>query len=460
MNPFQKIDPRDKEIEELRKENLQLKEIIQTLVAKISSLEERLSRYENPKNSRNSSIPPSHDYTRIPKTRSLREPSGKKPGGQPGHEGVTLEMVEKPDEVIEHIPQYCTCCGRDISHVHAELVESRQEVVLPVIQPIFIEHQTFQRKCICGKTVIADFPDGVTPGISYGHNIESLAAYLSARQFVPFHRLAEMFRYVFNTPISEGALVKAIDRVAKKAKPAYELIRKRVKMADVNGGDETGMKINGKKGWFWTMQGKLFTFIIASLNRGAQTLYQHFPNGFAFSVLVHDCWRCYFKVIAVAHQICLAHLLREFNHISECYKLKWAADFKQLLVETIAYKKTLLPLDYHKTLNQITEFEKRLTKLLEEPIHKKHPLAISLQNRLVKYRQHIFTFLYYHQVPPDNNGSERAIRNVKVKQKISGQFKSFNGAESFAILRSIIDTAIKNNLNPLHSLSQINALHL
>ena len=460
MNPFQKIDPRDKEIEELRKENLQLKEIIQTLVAKISSLEERLSRYENPKNSRNSSSPPSHDYTRIPKTRSLREPSGKKPGGQPGHEGVTLEMVEKPDEVIEHIPQYCTCCGRDISHVHAELVESRQEVVLPVIQPIFIEHQTFQRKCICGKTVIADFPDGVTPGISYGHNIESLAAYLSARQFVPFHRLAEMFRYVFNTPISEGALVKAIDRVAKKAKPAYELIRKRVKMADVNGGDETGMKINGKKGWFWTMQGKLFTFIIASLNRGAQTLYQHFPNGFAFSVLVHDCWRCYFKVIAVAHQICLAHLLREFNHISECYKLKWAADFKQLLVETIAYKKTLLPLDYHKTLNQRTEFEKRLTKLLEEPIHKKHPLAISLQNRLVKYRQHIFTFLYYHQVPPDNNGSERAIRNVKVKQKISGQFKSFTGAESFAILRSIIDTAIKNNLNPLHSLSQINALHL
>jgi transposase len=460
VNPFQKIDPRDKEIEELRKENQQLKEIIQTLIVRISSLEERLSRYENPKNSRNSSIPPSHDYSRIPKTRSLREPSGKKPGGQPGHEGTTLEMVEKPDEVIEHIPQFCTCCGRDISHVHAELVERRQEVVLPVIQPIYVEHQAFQRTCRCGNTVVADFPYGITPGISYGENVENLAAYMSARQFVPFQRLAEMFRYVFNTPISEGALVKVINRVAQKAIPAYELIRNRVKMADVNGGDETGMKINGKKGWFWTMQGKLFTFIIASLNRGAQTLYQHFPNGFAFSVLVHDCWRCYFKVVAVAHQICLAHLLREFNHINECYKLKWAADFKQLLVEAIAYKKTLLPADYHKTLNQRTEFENRLTKLLEEPIHKKHPLAVSLQNRLVKYRQHIFTFLYYHQVPPDNNGSERAIRNVKVKQKISGQFKSFTGAESFAILRSIIDTAIKNNLNPLHSLSQINALHL
>jgi transposase len=460
VNPFQEIDRLNKEVEELRKENQQLKEIIQTLLSKVASLEERLARYENPKNSRNSSIPPSHDYSRPPKTRSLREPSGKKPGGQPGHEGTTLEMVEKPDKIIEHIPQFCTCCGREMSQIHAELVERRQEVILPVIQPIYVEHQAFQKTCTCGNTVVADFPDGITPGISYGENVETLAAYLSARQFVPFHRLAEMFRYVFNTPISEGALVKVINRVAQKAIPAYELIRNRVKTADVNGGDETGMKINGKKGWFWTMQGKLFTFIIASLNRSAQTLYQHFPNGFAFSVLVHDCWRCYFKVAAIAHQICLAHLLREFNHISDCYKLKWATDFKKLLVETIAFKKTLLPEDYHKTLIQRTQFEERLTKLLQEHIKKKYPLALSLQNRLVKYRQHIFTFLYYHQVPPDNNGSERAIRNVKVKQKISGQFKSFTGAESFAILRSVIDTAIKNNLNPLHSLSEINALYL
>ena len=129
-------------------------------------------------------------------------------------------------------------------------------------------------------------------------------------------------------------------------------------------------------------------------------------------------------------------------------------------METIAFKKTLLPQDYHKTLNQRTEFEERLTKLLQEPIHKKYPIALSLQNRLIKYQKHILTFLYYHEVLPDNNGSERAILNVKVKQKIPGQFKSFSGAETFAILRSVIDTAVKNNLNPLQSLSQINALHL
>jgi len=472
VNPFQEIERLTienkelrkgieglrKEGEELRNEIQQFKEIIQALLSKNALLEEELSRYKNPKNSRNSSIPPSHDYSRVPKTRSLREPSGKKPGGQPGHEGTTLEMVEKPDEIFEHLPQYCTCCGCDMSRIHAELVERRQEVVLPLIQPVFIEHQIFQKTCICGNTVIADFPEGITPGISYGHNVESLAAYMNARQFVPFQRLAEMFRYVFNTPISEGALVKAVHRVAEKAIPAYELIRTRAETAAVNGGDETGMKINGQKGWFWTLQGKLFTYIMASLNRGAQTLYHHFPKGFAFSVLVHDCWRCYFKVPAVAHQICLAHLLREFNHIHDCYRIPWATDFKQLLLEVMAFKKTLLPEDYPKTLIQRTEFEKRLDGLLQEPIEKKHTTAISLQNRLVRYRHHIFTFLYYREVPPDNNGSERAIRNVKVKQKISGQFKSFAGAESFAILRSVIDTAIKNNLNPLQSLSEIVAL--
>jgi len=449
-----------KEIERLNKIILDQHRIILEQASIIADLKARLDRHENPKNSRNSSIPPSHDYSRPQRTKSLREPSYKKPGGQPGHEGTTLQMVEKPDETVEHIPQFCTCCGGDLSLVQAELVESRQQIVLPKIEPIYIEHRSFRKTCSCGNTIIATFPEGVTPGISYGENVGSFAAYMNVRQFLPFHRLAELYRYVLNIPISVGTLVELVNRVANKAIPAYELIRDRVENSRTNGGDETGMKINGQKGWFWTLQSTLYTFIIASLNRGAQTLHEHFPKGFVFSVLIHDCWKCYFKVAAVAHQICLAHLLRELNHVSECYKLKWSTDLKQLLVDTMAYKKTLRPEDYHKTLTQRTVFEERLTKLLQEHIRKKHPIAISLQNRLVKYRQHILTFLYYHQVPPDNNGSERAIRNVKVKQKISGQFKSFEGAENFAILRSVIDTAIKNNLNPLHSLTQINALYL
>ena len=293
-----------KEIERLNKIILDQSNVI-------AGLKARLDEFENPKNSRNSSIPPSHDYTRPPRTKSLRERSGKKPGGQPGHKGTTLSMVESPDEIIKHIPRFCSCCGRDISQLQTKFIERRQEVVLPKIEPIIIEHQVFECTCACGHSIIADFPTGVTPGISYGKEVENLAAYMSARQFIPFHRLAEIFRHVFNIPISAGALVKAINRVAQNAMPAYKLIHNRAENAKVKGADETGMKINGHKGWFWTIQGKLFTYIMASLNRGAQTLYEHFPNGFAFSILVHDCWRCYFKVPVVAHQICLAHLLRE-----------------------------------------------------------------------------------------------------------------------------------------------------
>jgi len=335
-----------------------------------------------------------------------------------------------------------------------------KQIELPPIVPYFVEHQSFQKKCPCGNTIIGSFPQGVTPGISYGASVNRLIAYFNVRHYLPFDRLKEIFTTVFGLAISTGTLVESVNRVAEKARPAYELIREKAIRSRTNGGDETGMIIDGQKGWFWTIQGKLFTFIIASFNRGAQTLNEHFPDGFAFSVLVHDCWKCYFKIAALAHQICLAHLLREFNHVYECYKLKWATDFKQLLVETIAFKKTLLPGDYHKTLSQRTVFEERLSALLQQSINPKHSIAVSLQKRLIKYKPHILTFLYFHEVPPDNNASERAIRNVKVKQKISGQFRSFEGAKNFAILRSVIDTAIKNNLNPLHSLSKIYAVPL
>ena len=451
------------EIDRLKKENKLLRKLFENLTRInenqskiISELQARLDRYENPKNSRNSSIPPSQDYTRPLHTKSLREPSGKKPGGQNGHEGKTLQMTETPDQVIEYIPQFCTCCGIELGHIHAVLAECRQEVILPVIKPEYIEHRTFQRTCTCGKKNIADFPAGVTPGISYSSNIDGIVSYLSVRHFLPFKRMSELFRDVFNLQISEGSLANSLRRVTQKALPSYENIRKQAENSDVNGGDETGTKIGREKGWFWTVQGKFFTYIMASYNRKKQTIDEHFANGFLYSVLVHDCWKCYFKVAAIAHQICTAHLLRDTNHVIECYNLKWASDFKMLLKESIEYKKTLQEEDYLESEHR-TEFENRLNLLLEEPIDKKYPLACTLQKRLIKYREHIFTFLYIPNVPPDNNASERAIRNIKVKHKVSGYFKSFEGAQSFAVIRSIIDTAIKNDINPLYALSQVNS---
>jgi transposase-like protein len=450
INPY-------KEIQRLQKINERQAKIIEHQAKIITELQAKIDKLEHPKNSRNSSIPPSQDYTSATRTKSLREPSGRKPGGQTGHEGTTLQMTETPDQIIKYIPQYCNCCGLEIDHLPAELVECRQEVRLPVIRPEYIEHQVFQRYCTCGHKVIAEFPAGVTPGISYSSNIDDMASYLSVRQFLPFRRMSELFRDVFNIPISEGALTNSIRRITQKALQRYENIRIQAENSDVVGGDETGTKINGKKGWFWTIQGKFFTYIIASYNRGRKTIDDHFPKGFPKSIMVHDCWKSYFGIRAMAHQICTAHLLRELNHIIEFYTLKWAVDLKQLLTESIEWKKTLKEDDYLEPLSQWTEFEERLTRLLDTPIDKRYPLAISFQKRLVKYKEHIFTFLYVPYVTPDNNGSERAIRNVKVKHKVSGFFKSYNGAQSFAVIRSIIDTAIKNKTNPIYALSKVNS---
>ena len=444
---------KDKRISELAAQVLELIAINKILL-------EKLAKYENPKNSRNSSIPPSKDENRLFKSKSLREKSGKKPGGQPGHEGKTLEMVSSPDEIFEHIPMFCKHCGLDLSYLPTEMVERRQIVEIPPIKPVYIEHQAFARTCTCGHIVSGSFPDGVTPGISYGNSIECLSAYFYARQFLPFARMQEMFNDVFSLPISEGGVHQVLDRAAIKAEPAYKLIHERIKQATVLGSDETGTRIDNKKAWFWTWQNEKLTFIVPSANRGTQTINQHFENGFPNSILVHDCWKSHFEPIALAHQICIAHLLRELNHLMECYDSPWPKLFKELLRDSIHLKNKLTPTDYLSPIHERTNLFRRLEELTDKPINPEHKELATFHRRMIRYKNFIFTFLFNPEVPPDNNGSERAIRNIKIKHKISGYFKSFKGAGQFAILRSVLDTTLKNHQNILNAFSQIISLPL
>jgi transposase len=439
---------KDKRIAELEQE-------VKKLTAIVFELIERLARHENPKNSRNSSTPPSKDENRPFKSNSLREVTGKKPGGQPGHEGKTLEMVSVPDQIVVHDPIYCKQCGLDIRQFPATMVERRQVVEMPPINPVYIEHQVFARTCTCGCTITGTFPEGITQGISYGKSIESLSAYFYARQFLPFARMQEMFNDVFSLPISEGGIHQVLDRATLKAEPAYHLIHDRIMQASVIGSDETGTRINNGKGWFWTWQNEKLTFIVACMNRGTQTIRQHFENGFPKAVLVHDCWKSHFEPIAKTHQICIAHLLRELTYLDECYDSTWPKLFKELLRDAIHLKQKLIPSDYLAPMPERTELIQRLLELIETPITPDSKELASFHRRMIKYQKFLFTFLFYPEVPPDNNGSERAIRNIKVKHKISGYFKSLKGATQFAILRSVIDTTIKNGQNVLSAFAQI-----
>lgn len=425
------------------------------LEAKIDKLEHELEKYKTRKDSNNSSIPPSKDENRVQRTSSLRQKSDRNVGGQPGHEGKTLEMTQTPDEVIEHRACFCPECGNDLNNQPFEFFGKRQVIDIPPIRQIITEHRVYRCKCTCGRIVESEFPDGIDSPVSYGRNIESLVGYLNVRQYLPFKRLQELLHDLMGANISEGGLHCLLNRLAAKGADAYELIRKSVLNSSVIGTDETGMKINGKRHWFWTWQSNRATYIAASTNRGTATINKHVADVSKEVTLVHDFWKAHFQTPVDRHQMCSSHLERETIYLEKLYKTTWPKSFRSMLIAAEKLKKEFIPTDYNSPNQARDNLEKELNDLLEEPLSPKHKELATFQKRIIKYRDHILTFLYHPDVPPDNNGSERAIRNVKVKQKISGQFKIFEAAENFAILRSIIDTAIKNKQNVLLALNTI-----
>lgn len=453
----QKVEMLAKRVEQLEvfeQDNKQLRK-------ENAGLKNRLAKYEHPKNSNNSSVPPSQDENRPKRNQSLREKTGGRPGGQKGRKGNTLKMLEPPDIIEKHIPDFCSCCGKDISSIAYEFVGKRQVIDLPEIKLHVREHQIFKKTCACGHQIKGQYPIEANAPVSYGNNLESLIGYLHARQYIPFKRMEEFIKDVFNIPISEGGIHYLLNKLVTKAKPAYELIREKLKLGGgfAIGADETGVKVSGNKHWAWTWQNDEATFISITDNRGGKSITENFKDGFEKSVLVHDCWKSHFNTKALTHQICMAHLLRDLNYLSERYNHKWSKVCKMLFISAIQLKKQMSDADYYIQNPRRKILENRLAILLSYTLNKNHKELLAFQNRLIKYQHYIFPFLYRPEVPPDNNASERAIRNIKVKQKISGQFKSPEGAFGFAVLRSVTDTILKNNQNVLGSLNVIANLH-
>jgi transposase len=315
-----------KKIEDLTKENAELKN--------------RLKKYETPKNSNNSSVPPSKDENR-PKRKSLREKTDRKPGGQKGRQGKTLQMVETPDKTVEHFPNYCNCCGNDISDNTSEFLGKRQVFDIPEIKLKVTEHQIFKKVCTCGHETKSVFPPEANAAVSYGNNIESLIGYFHTRQYIPFKRMQEIFKDIFNIPISEGGIHYLLNKLVVKVEPAYELIKQKLisNTKFAIGADETGMKVAGNKHWAWTWQNDEATFITITDNRGQKSITETFKNGFENSVLVHDCWRSHFNTRAISHQICVAHLLRDMNYLSERYNHKWSKVCKAIFQKALVLKR-------------------------------------------------------------------------------------------------------------------------
>ena len=431
---------------------------IKSLEEKVMLLLEELRKKDIKEDSSNSSLPPSSDFF----NKSLRTLSELKSGGQKGHQGNTLEMTATPDKIIELKDSFCNICGQSLSYASFILKAKRQVIELPPIVPIYEEFQQYACKCpICQHYQVADFPLGVNASIQDGSTVESLVSYLSVDQYLPFGRLKNIFSQVFSISLSEGTIGNILERSAQKCQGVYQQIKSEIAQSLVVGSDETGVKVKGEKWWIGrtdvsAWQNILNTFIVASDNRGSQTINRIWENGYPNSVLLSDRWAAQLKVHTQGKQICLAHLLRDLTYLVEAEKHQFATQFKELLVDVFNIKKQLLlnQKPYQSDSPEAIILKKRINEALLITINfEKCPKTLTFQISMLKCRNYLLPCIYNLEIPPGNNGFERVIRNIKVKQKVSGQFKS--GQNAFCVLRSVIDTLIKRGVEVLPCLNQI-----
>lgn len=320
----------------------QLKEIhdLQRLLGKkdkeIEELRKRLSKYEEPpKNSGNSSTPPSKESLKDEvsrRTKSLRKPSGKKSGGQPGHEGGTLGMSDAVDGIVEERAERCDGCGESLADCETELDYITQTISLPELKPLITEVRHYVAICrTCGKRVKSHPERRRSNAVVYDASVKGLVVYLSVVQFLPYNRIAFFFKEVFGLGISQGSMVNWVNEAKKAAAPAIEKIKEYIMQSAVVGFDETGCYCNNRLDWAWIAQTVYFTFVFHGKSRKGQELEDRFGDSLERMIAVTDRHSAYFALHFLNHQVCLAHLLRECQYLNELDKeQEWSKSVENL----------------------------------------------------------------------------------------------------------------------------------
>ena len=431
---------------------------------RIGELERRLGL-----NSRNSGQPPSSDGLKKParerRTQSLRGKTGRKPGGQAGHKGKTLCRVETPDRVKTHVPSVCQGCGASLlGAASVGAPAARQVFDLPEPRPLEVtEHRGHACRCgRCGVVTRAPFPKGVSGPVQYGPRLSGVAVWLRHGQFLPERRLSEVLGELFGARVSPATLASMSRRAAERLRVAAGHIEGLAAVgARVKHLDETGVRIGGRTRWLHVMCTSLLAAYRVSERRGAV------PEGVS-GIAVHDHWQCYWPMAGVEHALCNAHHLRELQALVEFDKEDWARRMQRHLlrarrVARIARERghavpgrllARIARGYDRLLVEAMAFHENQPPLSSPgrrgaPRRRKgHNLALRLHER----RDETLRFLTDPQVPFTNNEAERDLRMMKLRQKISGGFRSRSGADDFAILRTIIATAQKQGRDVLNTL--------
>ena len=436
------------------------------LQAEVAALRERLD-----KDSHNSHKPPSSDGL-SKKPVSLRPQTGRKPGGQRGHQGNTLTLSATPDTVVFHTPLVCCACGTALDPASAQETGQRRQVLdLPPLHLVVTEHRTQSCACpTCGEQTSGAFPAAVTQPVQYGSRVAGLAVYLSAFQLLPVARIATLLADVFAAPLSKGTLATFTQRASSGLAPVYERIGQHLRTAPVVSCDETGLRIAGRLHWLHSAGTPTLTHYFPHAKRGkagmdAAGILPHLQG-----TAVHDGWASYASY-SCRHALCNAHHLRELTALHEAGGQEWAKAMRSLLAQM-----------HHAVERAKTKGETRLPVLLEAKFEGEYrrllgvgwkanppPLAPAVKRRgrvkqstarnllarLEQGEEAVLRFLHDFAVPFDNNLAERDVRMMKVKQKVSGCFRAFSGAEAFCLIRSYVSTMRKQGQSLLVALQHV-----
>lgn len=465
------IEGLQRDIASLRAENALILTQNIALVADNAALKQEVAdlRRQIDKNSSNSSKPPSSDGLRKPvrPPKSLRGASGKKSGGQLGHKGDTLRPAAKPDRIERHDAAHCAHCAAALTAAMTRGVERRQVFDLPDPRLEVTEHQARIYTCTsCHGVTKAPFPEGVNAHVQYGPRLRAAAIYLNAQQLIPEDRVGQLLKDLFGAgslcPASVAAWCEA---KAQALGPVVARIVDLLARAPVRNLDETGFRVGKKLQWLHSASNEALTHYRVTSKRG------DVPKFLEGGVIVHDHFRPYFRLNGVAHALCNAHHLRELKALIDIEKEPWARKMSRLLVKMAhAVNKAVEKGQSALATRQRRRFEALYDAVLAQglafheaqpPLDRKrgargrvakrpgHNLVV----RLRVYRSDVLRFLTDFAVPFSNNLAEQDIRMMKVRMKISGCFRTTGGAETFAILRSVISTARKRGWNILQTLA-------
>lgn len=442
-----------------------LQQTIMELNQTIAELKEQVN-----KNSRNSSKPPSSDGLGKAKPKSLRKSSGKKAGGQKGHPGVTLSVLNEPDEVVSHMPRECTGCPQYSSCMGKTCTGEIRHVVDVVVDIHVIAHEALVIECcpVYGERKKAEFPEEIKAAVQYGENLLALAVALNTVGAVSMNRTHEILSGVFGIPISTGTICSMVSRLAAKVKDVVESVRQKMAAGAIGHFDETGARVDGQTCWVHNASNDEYTYLTISRKRGYEGMEAAGVLSAFEGIAVHDCWAPYWKYTNIMHAICCAHLLRELIGVEENHpEQTWARSFIELLLAMKrAKEKAIIAEKGELSAYYYRKFDKLYEETLEmafrqnpyrEPTEKKRGRKkrgkiLALADRLKAYKESICLFINNFTVPFDNNQAERDIRMIKTKMKVSGCFRTMQGAADYLLIMSYVGTARKQGVNSFQAI--------